>query len=916
MKVSAEVMKTLRGRRHWREAHAALAQRERQVSLALADYIEMMRPTAQALTEAVCALDLAGRIQFANPLFQRMLARSEEELQGERICDFGFCASTLAQDGVITTSAGLRAALEQRATQEFGACEWIRPDGAHIRSRCAVRPINRAGQTVGMTLIARQSDAGSLVDTDTNDALQSAALREVAHVERRLRVVETVGDIALAQLSPDALLQALLDGMRREMRLENIAILLTNEQGDLVTARAASGAGASIAESVRVPIGQGIVGEAMRARRPIVIANERQLAERAAHFTPALRASMKLQSLVMVPLVVDDHSIGVMFVGSSEPDHFSQEDVWLVELVGERAALVIERARANDEAARAHQRLHILNDASDALNATLDYHVTTQRLASILTPALGDACAIYLLEDDGLLRKVATQTPTPDALPLGALDHGLRRLIERMPETVEAQPDDTSGAIGRCVQTLSPIFERQPLMDADTTAETLSECVCVPLVVRQHALGALYLAMRPGKRIAAGDLTLIQGLAERAAVAIDNARLYSETEQALASGSAMATQLDTIFDATDVGIIVTDAAGDYLRINPYGAQMLGLAHEVTDRADRARASDAPPFTLRTPEGEALPAERDPLRLARVQGRPIEQRLVIHRRADGKDVQALIRCTPWLDMQRHIAGAIGVFTDITAISELERQKDVFLGIASHELKTPLTTLKILAQLLARKMSASDDSRELEYAQRMQVSITRMERLIHDLLDVSLIHEGKLALSQHLTDLGALCAEATHEQRALSERVIRYSAPQEDLTVYADRERIYQVLTNLLSNALKYSPETTAVDVWAGAVAGECVVSVHDHGPGVPPEALDHIFDRFFRVPGMQVQSGSGVGLGLGLSICKDIISRHGGRIWIESKLGHGSVFSFALPQARQGTPFTTLPVTGADAAQPA
>ncbi|MDE3230029.1 MAG: PAS domain-containing sensor histidine kinase, partial [Chloroflexota bacterium] len=310
--------------------------------------------------------------------------------------------------------------------------------------------------------------------------------------------------------------------------------------------------------------------------------------------------------------------------------------------------------------------------------------------------------------------------------------------------------------------------------------------------------------------------------------------------------------------------------------------------------------------LRTPEGELIPPEREPLRIARTQGRPVARRVIIHRRGGGKDVEALIRCTPWRDTRNQIAGAVGVFTDITTISALERQKDEFLGIASHELKTPLTSLKILAQLIGRKLTASGDAREQEQAERMNVSIIRMERLIGDLLDVSLMQEGRLALSRRVTDLGALCADAIVEQRLLTQRAITYSAPKgAPMLVYADPERIYQVVTNLLSNALKYSPATEPVSVRAYRLGDDCVVSVHDHGSGVPDDAIDHIFDRFFRVPGMQVQSGSGVGMGLGLTISREIISRHGGRIWVESKVGHGSVFSFALPRS-DTTPTASAP----------
>jgi PAS domain S-box-containing protein len=571
-----------------------------------------------------------------------------------------------------------------------------------------------------------------------------------------------------------------------------------------------------------------------------------------------------------------------------------------VELVSARVALAIERARAREEAARAHERLRFLNDAGVALNATLDYRETTQRLADLLTPTLGAACAIYLLEEDGLLRKAATRSPArehPDDLRAVALE----RMLARLPQVVEARPGDPDCAIGGSVHALTPVFERVALTEADDENDNTASIVNVPIVVRQHALGGFCLVAHADRDFTAGDMPMLQGLAERAAVAIDNARLYLETQEALATGGVIATQLDTIFNATDVGIFVTDVTGAYLRVNPYGAALLGLV----DGAGEAR-EDEPPFELRTPEGELIPPEHEPLRIARTQGRPVARRVIIHRRGGSKDVEALIRCTPWRDTRNQIAGAVGVFTDITAISALERQKDEFIGIASHELKTPLTSLKILAQLLGRKLAASGDAREQEQAERMNISIIRMERLIGDLLDVSLMQEGRLALSRRVTDLGALCADAIDEQRLLTQRVINYHGPEgAPLLVYADPERIRQVVTNLLSNALKYSPAKEPVFVRAYRLGDECVVSVHDHGSGVPDDARDHIFDRFFRVPGMQVQSGSGVGLGLGLNISREIISRHDGRIWAESEVGHGSVFSFALPRS-DTTPTASAP----------
>ncbi|HZC07307.1 MAG TPA: GAF domain-containing protein [Ktedonobacterales bacterium] len=903
----------------------ALTRAQQDASLELRDYVEMLRPTASLLDEAICVVDLASCIQFANPGFERLLGRAESELLKMSAHEYLRCG--VLNGRVVTPdpandpsntgdtgdtgdtddgrdrpgrfamgALGLREALRSSGAAELSMCELKRSDGATMPAHIELRRISRHGRMLGATLVVTTADTQIPL---ANKRL--AASDPVSQSERRMRMLEAVGDIALTHLPLDELLSTLLERLRCEMELENIAIFLINETGDMVTARAASGVGAETATDIRVPLGQSIIGDVMRDRKPVFITDIPEHTPHSQYFISQLRAGVRVRSLIMVPLIVEERVIGALYVGASEPHRFTRDDARLIEIVGGRAALAIERARASDEAARAHERLRFLNDASDALNATLDIRDITRRLTAIVSPALGDACAVYLLEDDGLLRKVAMRAPAPGLLAHDPINDMLQRLVERLAERVEVSPDDTSSGVSECVRTLSPVFERFPIEGATDPAAPQEQtpgclCVCMPLAVRQHALGALYLAMRPSRDFSDGDLELIQGLSERAAIAIDNARLYNETQQALASGSATATQLDTIFNATDVGIFVTDNRGAFLRINPCGARLLGLPYASLEHVSQPISA---PFEYRTPEGEAIPFDRQPLHLARVLGRPIEQRFIIHRFDSGKDIQALTRCTPWRDEHNQIAGAIGVVTDITAIHELERQKDEFLGIASHELKTPLTTLKILAQLMARRMVASDETREIEQAQRMQVAITRMERLINDLLDVSLIQDGKLALHQEMTDLCDICEEAVNEQRVLAQRDIRLiTANKCVLPIYADRERIYQVISNLLSNALKYSPATESVIVRVWSAARERLVTVHDHGPGIPPEAMEHIFERFFRVPGMQVQSGSGVGLGLGLHISNDIITRHGGRIWAESELGHGSVFWVALPEPTQ------------------
>ena len=372
------------------------------------------------------------------------------------------------------------------------------------------------------------------------------------------------------------------------------------------------------------------------------------------------------------------------------------------------------------------------------------------------------------------------------------------------------------------------------------------------------------------------------------------ARLYADLEQALRRVSESAIQLDTIFDSTDAGIYVTDASGHFLRINTYGLHMLGLS-ETSAIPTRKQQRSA--YELRDERGIFIQPEDEPLSIARTRNEAVERRVNVHRFDSGLDIPALARCTPMRDGRGQVIGAVGVLMDITGINEIERQKDEFLGIVSHELKTPLTTLKILSQMLARRMRASNEQRAQEQAERMTTAIVRMERLINDLLDVSRIQEGKLTLTLTVCDLGAICRDAVSEQEITSQRPIHISLPdRESLPVHADIERLRQVVVNLLSNALKYSPSNMPVSLRVREAGEQYLVSVEDHGPGLPPDERRRLFQRFYRAPGVQVQSGSGVGLGLGLFISREIVRNHGGDIWVESEVGHGSVFTFSIPRA--------------------
>ncbi len=217
------------------------------------------------------------------------------------------------------------------------------------------------------------------------------------------------------------------------------------------------------------------------------------------------------------------------------------------------------------------------------------------------------------------------------------------------------------------------------------------------------------------------------------------------------------------------------------------------------------------------------------------------------------------------------------------------RDDFLSIASHELKTPLTPLVLKLQIAARRLKSGTpvDLTVLEAAIR---NVERLTALINDLLDATRIEAGRLELKLRKLTLAPLVREMATTFQTDAGRPIELSI-EGDPVVTADPGRIEQVLTNLLDNALKYSPHDGAVRVRLWVAGGEALFSVSDEGIGIPPAERERLFQRFFRAENAQ---SAAYGLGLGLYICRDIVERHGGRIWVESKEGEGSTFLVALP----------------------
>jgi signal transduction histidine kinase len=265
----------------------------------------------------------------------------------------------------------------------------------------------------------------------------------------------------------------------------------------------------------------------------------------------------------------------------------------------------------------------------------------------------------------------------------------------------------------------------------------------------------------------------------------------------------------------------------------------------------------------------------------------------------------------LERERLLAERAKSHANVLALQEANRLKDEFIGIASHELRTPLTTVKASVQLISRqvarlpRLETALSPEALKLITTMQSLLNRAERqigiqnrLVNDLLDISRIETGRLELHPELCDLVALVHEVVEDQRALTptRQILFEQNLLEEVLVLADTDRLRQVITNYLSNALKYSASDQPVFVRIILLESRVLVEVEDKGPGLTESQQEHIWNRFYRVPDIEVKSGSGVGLGLGLYISRMIIERHNGSVGVRSTKDQGSTFWLALPRA--------------------
>ncbi len=394
-----------------------------------------------------------------------------------------------------------------------------------------------------------------------------------------------------------------------------------------------------------------------------------------------------------------------------------------------------------------------------------------------------------------------------------------------------------------------------------------------------------------GEEFSRADEETLVMFASQAALVISNARNHREERQAR-------TDLETLVNTSPVGVVVLDArTGAPVSVN---REAMRIVDGLRDREQPAEDLLEVVTCVRS-DGREVSLRELPLAEVLSAGETVRAEEIVLRVPDGRSVSVLLNATPIHSEDGNLASFMVTMQDMTPLEELERLCAEFLAMVSHELRTPLAAVKGSVTTLLEAAGELDPAEMVQFFRIIRDQSDHMRYLIGDLLDVARIETGSLPVDPEPSELRELVDEAgTRFVTGGAANALTVELAEGLPPVMADRRRIVQVLSNLLSNAAGYSPDGSPILVSAVRDGVHVAVSVTDQGRGIPAELLPELFRKFSRAHDRE--TGSGVdGSGLGLAICRGIVEAHGGRIWAESDgPGLGARFTFTLPAVEAAT----------------
>ncbi|MDQ2807310.1 MAG: ATP-binding protein, partial [Chloroflexota bacterium] len=633
-------------------------------------------------------------------------------------------------------------------------------------------------------------------------------------------------------------------------------VALWHPQGRVLTAQAAThGTGLLDTGRSTAQAGEGLAGAVVRDRRLLL--------------RPAAAA---LPALVAVPLLWQGDLLGVLEVEDAQPARlFSAEDQSLLMLLGQHTAGAIANARLYERAQGRLHQLTVLQDTSRAIISQLDYDTILQTVLRNVSSLLGtQRGAVYMPDERGSGATIRTVVGVSEDQALEAAlvqnDGPIRRVLDA----------------GKTVAVYDLAVELPG--GRHRGAGAFCSLLAVPLISQGRVLGALCIYAPQPRYWSPVEAELLLVFASQAAHAMQNALLFERLR------AEKATLITTITSMSD-GLVVTDAAGRIILANPVADGLFAVPFTRSEGESLltllARSPHVLDYRGGDPTGDLLGVVLD-------QGMPYRGEIDVR----GPTQRTLeFSFLPVTRSNALITGGLAVFHDITELRRLNDLKSDFLSMVSHELRTPLTSIKGFVKLVLLGDLGPLTTEQQECLEVADREADRLSHLINDLLDISRIEAGTVTFTWETVAPAPLVAEVLtmlQPQAADLHLTLHAQLPPALPAVRGDRQRIIQILTNLVGNAIKFTPPDGQVCVTAAADGADLRVQVTDTGIGIAAPALSRIFDRFYQVDSSHARARGGTGLGL--AITRQLVEGHGGTISVASTPSVGTTVEFTLPLA--------------------
>jgi len=598
-------------------------------------------------------------------------------------------------------------------------------------------------------------------------------------------------------------------------------------------------------------------------------------------------AALILTGFVLDFLFVDGHSSvglpsdGIQAVGFVTTMLCGVSLIWLIQRIKRESIVDRQAAMAARAAATALTSVEIAA-ATHARGASDDPRALNNALLRALVSVnRAHAGVLYLADLEGghLVRSA---------------DYGLESLIVD-PAAIDEDSAEFAGQLAteRHSRSIADLQTERRLSNSVFMKANLKSVLGVPLIDdEERLLGVALIGLLVPHRFTRTEIARVEALASRAAAMIYAAQGIDERESALQGARATQQWLELVIAAMPEAVVLAvPPDGRITAENQAAISLLG-------RGGGPNAELRWPSNLFLPDGTAPNRADLPIETAIRTGEIVTGMELLVRGANGAEIPVLVSAAPVKDPDGPTIAIVAVFREIGALKEASRLKDEFVSVVSHELRSPLTPIRGYVQLVARDLSR-EGGHDSQVARLNSIAghVDRMTRLVDDLLDVSRLKAGSLEIRNRRTDMVELAEEVVRDRDAANSthEIVLVTEPHPVIGDW-DSDRLYQVLDNLIGNAMKYSPAGGVVTVTAGSdpISGDALISVSDEGPGISPEDRERIFSAFYRT--REATASQIAGLGLGLYICHELVAAHGGRLEVRDAPVRGAEFIIRLPRA--------------------